>query len=162
MTPNGFVYFIGCGDYVKIGFSRKPDVRIDTLSTANPVNVAVLAVFPGSRAHEAQIHHRFEEFRHRGEWFRRSAPIEDVIANGLPPFEQPCPKQRFYWHPLALFIERRGMTQRKFAAQIGCKESHLSLILKGKRGVSFKLAKHISNATGGEIPIESLPHEVAA
>lgn len=47
-------------------------------------------------------------------------------------------------------------TQAKFARDTGCSESHLSLILKGKRGVSFPKARRISEATGGAVPIDVL------
>lgn len=61
---------------------------------------------------------------------------------------------------LAQFIRQRT-TQAKFARDIGCSESHLSLVLSGSRGVSFGLAKRISKATGGEIPVFVLPHKAA-
>jgi DNA-binding transcriptional regulator YdaS (Cro superfamily) len=60
---------------------------------------------------------------------------------------------------LAEFIRTRT-TQARFAREVGCSESHLSLVLKGARGVSFGLAKRISNATGGAVPVEKLPHAV--
>lgn len=56
---------------------------------------------------------------------------------------------------LATFIGE--MTQAEFARRIQCSESHLSLILSGERGMSFRLAKRVSQETG--IPIEDLPHE---
>lgn len=65
---------------------------------------------------------------------------------------------------LAEFI-RSNTTQAKFAREVGCSESHLSLVLKGLRGVSFGLAKKMSEASGGKVPVEAIPHkpsEVAA
>lgn len=50
-----------------------------------------------------------------------------------------------------------GKTQAEFASRVQCSESHLSLILKGERGMSLALAKRISAASG--IAIEDLPHE---
>ena len=61
---------------------------------------------------------------------------------------------------LAEFIRERT-TQAKFAREVRCSESHLSLILKGERGISLGLAKRISEATGGAIAVENLPHEAA-
>ena len=61
---------------------------------------------------------------------------------------------------LAQFIHKR-MTQAQFAQKVGCSESHLSLVLKGERAVSLGLAKRISEATGGKVPVELLPHEAA-
>jgi DNA-binding transcriptional regulator YdaS (Cro superfamily) len=62
---------------------------------------------------------------------------------------------------LAEYIQQRT-TQRKFAALIGCGESHLSLVLAGKRAMAFGLAKRIVTATGGYVPIMLLPHERTA
>lgn len=53
-----------------------------------------------------------------------------------------------------------GKKQAEFAEKFGCSGSHLSLILKGKRAMSFALAKRVSAETG--IPVETLPHEKAA
>jgi transcriptional regulator with XRE-family HTH domain len=61
---------------------------------------------------------------------------------------------------LAEFIRSRKITQAQFAREVGCSESHLSLVLKGFRGISFGLAKRISNATGGAVPVDKLPHAV--
>lgn len=58
-------------------------------------------------------------------------------------------------HPLAVWIDSHTeITQAKLAADADCSESHLSLILKGDRGVSMKLAKRLSDATGGEVRVE--------
>lgn len=63
---------------------------------------------------------------------------------------------------LAGYISGRT-TQAQFARDVRCSESHLSLVLKGERGVSLKLAKRIMEATGGVVPTESLvADEVAA
>jgi hypothetical protein len=67
-------------------------------------------------------------------------------------------------HGLRLLAEyiRQRTTQRKFAVLIGCGESHLSLVLAGKRAMAFGLAKRISEATGGYVPLALLPHERTA
>jgi len=44
-------------------------------------------------------------------------------------------------------------TQAAFARVVGCSESHLSLILKGERGLSLGLAVRIERETG--IPASS-------
>lgn len=58
-------------------------------------------------------------------------------------------------HPLAAWLDRHEeISQSKLAADSDCSEGHLSLILKGERGVSMRLAKRLSDATGGEVRIE--------
>lgn len=56
-------------------------------------------------------------------------------------------------HELAQFIERTT-TQAAFARTVRCSEGHLSLVLSGKRDMSFKLAKRVSEASG--VPLEAL------
>lgn len=52
-------------------------------------------------------------------------------------------------------------TQKRFAQAIGCSESHLSLILAGKRTPSLRLSKRILDETGGLVPMDSLVVEAA-
>lgn len=44
--------------------------------------------------------------------------------------------------------------QVKFAREVQCSESHLSLVLAGKRSLSYPLAQRISAKTG--IPVDDL------
>lgn len=57
---------------------------------------------------------------------------------------------------LAGFIAREVASQAQFARDVRCSESHLSLVLAGKRGVSVPLATRISAATRGSIPVREL------
>lgn len=63
-------------------------------------------------------------------------------------------------HPLAVWMDAHpDINQVKLAAEAECSEPHLSLILKGERGVSMKLAKRLSDATAGEVKIEDFLKE---
>lgn len=53
----------------------------------------------------------------------------------------------------AQFRNERG-AQKRLADKVGCSESHLSLVLKEKRGLSYELARHISRETG--VPVDEL------
>jgi len=68
----GFVYFIQgqCGGAIKIGFSKKPEMRLKELQTGYPDTLTILLMIPGSESDEAAFHKMFEEFRLKGEWFR--------------------------------------------------------------------------------------------
>lgn len=61
---------------------------------------------------------------------------------------------------LAHFL-RENPTQKRFAQAVGCSESHLSLILAGKRTPSLRLSKRIFDETGGLVPMASLVAEAA-
>ena len=55
---------------------------------------------------------------------------------------------------LSAFIAKQGLTQARFAEMVRCSESHLCLVLQGKRGLSLKLAKRIADVA--EVPMASL------
>ena len=80
-TRPGFIYFIQCGDFIKIGFSEadKAERRINNLRTSNPIEIVVLRVIKGSRRKEAKIHAQFASHRHRGEWFRKSPELVSFV-----------------------------------------------------------------------------------
>jgi hypothetical protein len=85
------IYIIGAaGDVthpVKIGYSES-DVarRLDTIQQANWVRLAILALLPGTRAEEYDLHRRFFPSHIRGEWFHRSADVNAfLIECGCPP-----------------------------------------------------------------------------
>lgn len=52
------------------------------------------------------------------------------------------------------YLRREKASQAQFAADVKCSESHLSLVLARKRGLSVPLAKRISNKTG--VPFTAL------
>ena len=61
-------------------------------------------------------------------------------------------------HPLAIWIEsQEEISQAEFAKMVPCSEGHLSQILTGKRGVSLRTAKLLSEATGGQVKIDDFP-----
>lgn len=67
-------------------------------------------------------------------------------------------------HPLANWIDGRQpkMTRADFARKIEVSEGHLSLFLKGKRGLSLKSAVAVETVTAGEFRPADLLIEVAA
>jgi len=58
-------------------------------------------------------------------------------------------------HPLAKWASERG-DQRKLAKLAGCSESHISLILQGKRTPSLSMANKLSQATGKAVSINDM------
>ena len=85
---SSFVYFIRSGDFIKIGWSKTPELRADQirrgghalLPTAGLAEDPVLLAYsPGSRKDEAARHQRFHETNDQGEWFRRSPELDELI-----------------------------------------------------------------------------------
>jgi hypothetical protein len=76
-----FVYFArAAGGPIKIGLSRSPQLRIDHLATGSPEDLRLLAVVPGNRERERQLHERFAAHRVRGEWFAPEPELLDFIG----------------------------------------------------------------------------------
>lgn len=77
-----FVYFIRCGEFVKIGYAADVAARLATLQTGTPHELEIMHVTPGGVAEEGRLHALFAEERVRpgGEWFRLSARVTDYIA----------------------------------------------------------------------------------
>jgi hypothetical protein len=71
----GYVYFIGYSDRIKIGYSVNPRHRFEVFHPDD-----VLLVLPGEMAHERALHELFKAHRIRGEWFHRATEILDFVA----------------------------------------------------------------------------------
>ncbi len=74
------IYFIRCGQHVKIGVSARPWDRLAEFQTANPEPLEMLAVAPGDFGFESELHRLFGEHRGVGEWFRDNERIQSVVA----------------------------------------------------------------------------------
>lgn len=77
----GFVYFIGCGEHIKIGFSTRPLDRLRALQTSHPNELEILGTQKGTRSLESRLHKRFDDIRVRGEWFEASDALWSYIDN---------------------------------------------------------------------------------
>lgn len=56
---------------------------------------------------------------------------------------------------LRTYLDETKRTQADLAAAIGCKPAHVSLLLKGVRSPSLKLAAMIERETDGKVPASS-------
>ena len=73
------VYFISCGDFVKIGVSVDPNKRLQNLQTANPFKLKLLATTRGGYFLESHLHTQFEFLHHRNEWFRLEGELKTYV-----------------------------------------------------------------------------------
>jgi hypothetical protein len=74
------IYLIRSGEWVKIGLSNRPWHRMSDLQTANPEPLEMLVVLPGDQAFEGELHRLFQEYHHRGEWFRDNPRFTEWAA----------------------------------------------------------------------------------
>lgn len=75
-----YVYFLRCGDFVKIGRSRDPKKRLANLSTMVPYQCELLLVISGPPSLEGAMHRYFHDCRERYEWFALNEKMTIFIA----------------------------------------------------------------------------------
>ena len=68
----GFVYFMAMGGFIKIGHSEWPIARLSNLQCGLPIEIILLAKFPGALDDEAAVHRVCRRLHVRGEWFRET------------------------------------------------------------------------------------------
>jgi hypothetical protein len=90
---SGFVYLMHNrrNGYFKIGFtSRTPEFRESTLQAEDP-DIEVLASVEGTTDDEVALHHRFRDFRLRGEWFELpKSVVKDLRAEMKKQIDKPA------------------------------------------------------------------------
>ena len=92
VIDDGFVYFVLDGfkpsedgrdwddrSYVKIGYSKNPEARLNTLQTASPERLDLMGYIPGNPNTERQFHELFGHLRRKGEWFALTRQLYTCI-----------------------------------------------------------------------------------
>lgn len=83
------VYFIKCGEFIKIGMTTNVWSRIANLQAATPLPLVLVGfeAWPEEtlKQREAQLHQQFSHCRHRLEWFRAEPDLEMYATSvGVP------------------------------------------------------------------------------
>ncbi|MEP0323269.1 GIY-YIG nuclease family protein [Bauldia litoralis] len=73
------VYFVRCGNGIKIGTSTDVTARMDALANANPHPLILIGVIDGGVTVERLIHDALSEYRIHREWFHARKPVIDLI-----------------------------------------------------------------------------------
>lgn len=74
------VYLLLSASKYKIGHSKDLRKRIQAFNTASPVPCKIIAVAPGGKQLEQQLHTEFKSLRTFGEWFTASPQILDTFS----------------------------------------------------------------------------------
>jgi hypothetical protein len=77
------VYFIECGDFVKIGYSANPELRLAALQVSTPHQMRLLGTIAGDHEVESRLHQICRVHHHKGEWFRKTGTILGYIERLL-------------------------------------------------------------------------------
>lgn len=78
-AAEGHVYFITCGEFVKVGYSRHPKLRLAGLGYNSPFDLELIGTLPGDVASERAAQARLARFHHRYEWFRLTPLLRYAI-----------------------------------------------------------------------------------
>jgi hypothetical protein len=96
--PGYVVYFIQCGEFVKIGVTQsRAKTRMSEFMTGSPYEYSILAEVAGSVELERELHRLFGGYRHRGEWFRMEGEMAlfmNAIGKAIPEY-RPRSRQQF-------------------------------------------------------------------
>lgn len=81
---NGYVYFIQAvgGGPIKIGWSEKPERRLQQLQSAHHEELRILSHFPASRGTESALHAELADHKLSGEWFTDSGDVRRLMRLG--------------------------------------------------------------------------------
>lgn len=74
-----FVYFLQCGERIKVGIAKDPMRRLRALQTGNATEFKLLAAVAGDESLERAIHVKFESAHVVGEWFVRRPDLEEFM-----------------------------------------------------------------------------------
>lgn len=83
LYKNKYLYFIKCGDAVKIGVSSDPESRMKILATGSPGELKLLAIIPNMGNLESSCHRRLSHLHLCGEWYLYNYETETMIKELL-------------------------------------------------------------------------------
>ena len=58
-------------------------------------------------------------------------------------------------HPLLTWADRKGLTVGDIAGAAECSEWHIRNICAGRKSASLRLAKRLSEVSGGKVPMDA-------
>ena len=90
VTQDCYIYFLRCGNYVKIGSSYSPESRIAQLKKENDVTLrpkglkmddaVCIGWIQGARSLERDLHQALNRYRQDGEWFEWNPKVELLVT----------------------------------------------------------------------------------
>ena len=84
VPPEGVVYFIRSGDFMKIGWTKNLQLRMGSLQTGNPNPLTLIGWTDGDQRLERHLHKQFDSLRLKGgEWFRYEGELIEYVEASL-------------------------------------------------------------------------------
>ena len=145
----GFIYAIESGGFVKIGWSRDPQRRLDKIRSDAPHESTLLGVRAGTSSDEKAIQQLLGASRSRGEWFHMEGTQE--FLQSLSPFKKPSAKTRKPFNRLDAYLLTNGLKDAYFAGLIGRDRTTVSRWRRGLSRPEWKDVQLIVRVTKGEV-----------
>jgi hypothetical protein len=126
---SGFIYFIQCGERVKIGWSRDPKRRLVKIQSDNGAPCILLGSVPGTLDQEAEAHDLLRPWRISGEWFDGSAaPVREACRffGGLNAPDTPRARRPVLNTALSAKLWERGLRMTDLASALQIHKANLS------------------------------------
>jgi len=77
---NPYIYLIEHDSRYKVGYSNNIRRRVKTFNTSHATPCKIIAVVPGDRTLEQEVHKKLVLYHVRGEWFTNSKKVLDLIT----------------------------------------------------------------------------------
>lgn len=80
----GYIYLVKTLGYIKIGITRDPKKRIDSIRNSLPVELSVIKVLPVKdyRVTERELHNKYIHKHVKNEWFTLDDnDVNDILSN---------------------------------------------------------------------------------
>jgi hypothetical protein len=103
-----YLYFIRCGDAVKIGVSSRPEERIKTLQTGAHAPITLLCKIKNAGHLERSCHKRLTHLCLTGEWFKYTNEVDTVMME----LQQETPPKLSHTCSTDTSMDTRLLTER--------------------------------------------------
>lgn len=154
---SGFIYAIESGDWIKIGFSRKPEQRLNKIASDSPIPCVLLGYWGGTLSDEGAIHKEFRHLHARGEWFVGAPELRAFVAEHAQErvFRNKRDDQRFTIKNgdgvLAVWRKNRRLTQAQVGQLVGLDASEISRLEGGHVKPSYDTIWRVARASQGYV-----------
>lgn len=149
------LYFLKKDNLVKIGYSRNPAKRIQTIRDNSSSDIELLILTEGSITDEKHLHCKFKEYHSFKEWFILSDEIKEFIKT-LESIELTHKKKRSkFFGELTELRLKAGFTLQQMAERLGVKAPSLQDMERGYETnvIQLKTLKKYLNVIGYEVKI---------
>jgi|ERR1017187_1075436 hypothetical protein len=144
----GFIYAIGCKKLVKIGFSKKPILRLNKINSDAPFRCTLYGMMPGTRDQERQLHAELIAFKVHSEWFRHKGAVAKFVTRLKPP---PSRLERAPINSFDAYLILHKLTAGQFADLVKRDRTTVLRWRKGETRPDWEGLEAVYATTGGVV-----------